>query len=72
MTNYIIYTCNRRNFAVMENSSSTVPVYHQLHSGIVRLMSKYLNDLTKIESMTEDGLLIHLLLLMKWSKFDFD
>lgn len=72
MTNYIICTCNRGNFSVMENSSTTVPVYHQLHSGIVRLMSNYLNALTNIESMTEDGLLIHLQLLMKWSKFDFD
>lgn len=56
----------------MENSSTTVPVYHQLHSGIVRLMSNYRKDLIKVESMTEDGLLIHLQLLMKWSKFDFN
>ena len=61
----------RGNFEVMDHNNSAVPIYHKLHSGILRLMTDYLADLKRHdEVMQEDNLCLHLPVVIRWSKFE--
>ena len=48
----------------MESSTSSVPIYHKLHSDILKIMIDFLN----LKNLTEDSLCFYIPVLMKWSK----
>ena len=55
----------------MDHNTSAVPIYHKLHSGILRLMTDYLADLKKHdEVMQQERLCLHVSVVIRWSKFD--
>ena len=49
------------------NTDSSVPIYHELHNDIFKMMTDYLNSLNT-RSLTEHLLCLHIPVLMKWSK----